>query len=46
MNVDVVIIVFSSRFVSLVDGVYNTCSTDYMVVIFGPRYILVMGHHS
>ena len=46
MTVDVMIISFSYRLVSLVDGEYNTCSEDYTVVSFGPRNILVMSHHS
>ena len=45
MTVYVIIRVFGSRFVSIVGGGYDKCSDDYMVVIFGPRRILVVSHH-
>ena len=46
MTVDVMIIVFSFIFVSLIYAGHNTCSKDSMVVSLVPCYIPVMSYHS
>ena len=45
MTVDFIIRLFSYIFISLVDGLHDTCSKYSMVVSLGTCYILVMSHH-